>query len=570
MHKKLTIGVCGIADFRSSIGQQLLNGVYDACSTYNLNIINFCGSTKYSVSEDFELYKYYPKIFQYLNGRNINGLITWASTFTNFLPREKIISIHNKLSPLPVVALGLQLLPDVPGVYTDDEACISLLMNHLFQERGFSRIAFIGSRSRAHYMDRMVHYRTWLEKKGIPVDDRLIFLTENLEAEDLAESLEVLARRREEEGPSFVEAIVTVSDIAAGQIIEFLQMKGIRVPEDIAVTGYNNQFESMISGVPVTTVDPQFYEKGVRAVEMLVEQIRHPELRDAKNSVNYPARLIIRQSTGIFEEGVMSAANLYLHHSQGEYTVNLNALKRRILEVMDPLSSELGHKVNSELVDALFSDLQEEKGTRLLSCIRANYSLSPSLADSYINNWQNAISVMRREVLEHCELSEKAVTNLENIFHQARILISVFNSYYLTSQRYEAYAFHNIARIAIDLSTVADGKHTMQLLSRHVESLGMPSYILILQDELYSDMSIGRISMEYPQKFDSDITDDNPDDPVFPGHIPVKRLMRRHNGTFSYVMKILYHKQKYIGIALLESGPRNIAIYDMLCLLLSQ
>ncbi|MBN2625883.1 MAG: helix-turn-helix transcriptional regulator, partial [Spirochaetales bacterium] len=94
--------------------------------------------------------------------------------------------------------------------------------------------------------------------------------------------------------------------------------------------------------------------------------------------------------------------------------------------------------------------------------------------------------------------------------------------------------------------------------------------ILILQDELYSDLGTGRITMEYPPRHGSALPGESAGDPVFPGSIPVKHLVTRHNGSFSYVMKILYHREKYIGIVMLEAGPRNIAIYDMLCLLLSQ
>lgn len=570
MSKKITIGLCGIADFRSSIGQGLLNGVYDACSKHNLNIINFCGSTKYSVSEDYELYKYYPKIFQYLNGKNIDGLITWASSFTPFLSSDDLIRIHNSLAPLPMVALGIPILPDIPGVYTNVENSISLLMDHLVEDRGYMRIAFIGSKNRSHYMVRLQKYKDWLIRHNLPVDEELIFLTEKLHAEDLAESLQNLIDLRKKRGPQFVDAVMTVSDIVANEIIDKFQAQGIRVPEDIAVTGYNNQFESIIASVPITTVELQFYEKGVCAVEFLMEQIKNPELRDVDKSIFYPSRLIIRQSTGLYEEGVMSAGKKYQRVGFEEVSSEKSGLKERILEAMSLQTSELGVPVNKALVDALLLDLEQENGTSLLSCMRANYSLSSSHSDNYINHWQNAISIMRNIILNYCDLSPETAANLENLFHQARILISVFNSYYLTSKRHDAYAFHYIAQIAIDLSTVSDGNHTMRLLSRHVESLGMPSFILILQDELYSDLGIGRITMEYPLNNRAIIVDDYQNRAILPGVIPVKHLVTRQNGNFSYVMKILYHKEKFIGIVLLESGPRNVAIYDMLCLLLSR
>lgn len=60
-----------------------------------------------------------------------------------------------------------------------------------------------------------------------------------------------------------------MSDIQAIGVIEELQERGLRVPEDISVVGFDGTYRNSYFGHRLTTIDQQGYLKGLTAAEML-------------------------------------------------------------------------------------------------------------------------------------------------------------------------------------------------------------------------------------------------------------------------------------------------------------
>ena len=75
-----------------------------------------------------------------------------------------------------------------------------------------------------------------------------------------------------DEGHTF-DAVFALNDALALGVLRGLQEAGLRVPEDVAVVGFDNVDESQFSVPSLTTVDPGREEIAVTAVEMLVERI---------------------------------------------------------------------------------------------------------------------------------------------------------------------------------------------------------------------------------------------------------------------------------------------------------
>lgn len=573
MSRRRTIGICGIADFRSSIGQNVLNGIYDAARDNDINVLNFCGAIKYSVSEDYELYHYYPSVFKYLNRQNIDGLVSWASSFSVFMSHQKISDRHRSLAPLPVVAIGVPAVAELPGVYTDVQASMNVALNHLVEREKHAKIAVIASDSRQHYMDRLNAIIAWYRNRGIEPDETLFFLTPSISPDDIALSMEKILAQGCHLPPLNLSSIVTMSDIAASQIIDILLDNGIRVPEDVAVVGFNNQFEGMSARIPVTTVDPLIYEKSYRAVEKLLDIICSPGDESLRSTEIFMPRLIIRQSSGSYEESIQAAAKDCASNStapQADSYGSTIELEEVYAESIMTGATDLGRDVAHLLARALVRDMEQPQKARLLSTIRRHYHISAVNPGSVITLWQNAVSSLRSTYRNHVADSSSHHEEIEDLFHQARVMISVFNSYYLTSRNYEAYAFNHIAQIAMDISVLSSGQQAVHLIERHIEGLGIPSFILILQDEISPSLGLGKVELAYPHRDSLNFEIPATHWRSTPGELPVKLIRSLHRGASSYVMKILYHREQYIGVVLLETGPRNIAIYDMLAVLLSR
>jgi len=77
--------------------------------------------------------------------------------------------------------------------------------------------------------------------------------------------------------------------------IHGIQKKGLRVPEDIAVIGFDNIDVSAMTNPPLTTIEQPGVQMGYQACELLIEKIHNPQT--AKKRLVLDTELIVREST---------------------------------------------------------------------------------------------------------------------------------------------------------------------------------------------------------------------------------------------------------------------------------
>jgi LacI family transcriptional regulator len=97
-------------------------------------------------------------------------------------------------------------------------------------------------------------------------------------------------------GPGRYDGIIAAADLLAIGLIETLsQTEGFRVPDDVAITGYDNNHFASDSAIPVTTVSQPGEEMGSAAADLLLDQIAHPE--SPRETVTLEPHLIPRRSS---------------------------------------------------------------------------------------------------------------------------------------------------------------------------------------------------------------------------------------------------------------------------------
>ncbi|MDR3766820.1 MAG: GntR family transcriptional regulator [Butyricicoccus sp.] len=131
-----------------------------------------------------------------------------------------------------------------------------------------------------------------LREHGIEHEPRCSVWIEHSKKEDIfqaAGSLQLDAMLRQ------VTAVICHDDRSAYRLIRYLESKGIRVPEDISVTGYDDSAYSVLD-LPITTVVHPKTEYGKKAAQALVALIRHPKDVHLDEYTIAP-QLVIRAST---------------------------------------------------------------------------------------------------------------------------------------------------------------------------------------------------------------------------------------------------------------------------------
>ncbi|MEO7718409.1 MAG: GntR family transcriptional regulator [Capsulimonas sp.] len=90
-------------------------------------------------------------------------------------------------------------------------------------------------------------------------------------------------------------AAVVFNDYSAVALANRLETLGLSVPDDVAITGFDNIATQLSNGVGLTTVAQPYEEIGRKAVEVLLSRLHNPSL--PKQYIELPAQLIVRESS---------------------------------------------------------------------------------------------------------------------------------------------------------------------------------------------------------------------------------------------------------------------------------
>lgn len=178
----------------------------------------------------------------------------------------------------------------VPYVSIDDISATRGMMEYIFST-GHRKIAFLSGPDRYKYArQRLAGYLLSLEEENIPVRKDWIIQLSDLDFSIALSSIQQLMSRSEHP-----DAIFTVSDVLAAAAIQGCRLAGLKVPDDVVVTGFDNVDISQISHPSITTINQPKYQLGYTACELLIEKLKVKDLPPRQLFLN--TELIIREST---------------------------------------------------------------------------------------------------------------------------------------------------------------------------------------------------------------------------------------------------------------------------------
>lgn len=217
---------------------------------------------------------------------DIAGRVDGLAVFPQTLPEDELARIARRI---PVIALSEPPHQDLLSHITvENRAGMRSITEHLIQEHGARRLVFVGGLNPAEATARFDGFRDALEAAGLHPPDAPLVPTDFLEG----------GPRPTFDLPNFTElpdGFVCATDEAALVLMERLRERGIRVPHDVAVTGFDGIAAGRVVEPPLTTVRQPMLEIGRSAVRILVEMI---ESQAAPTALELPVTLAVRQSCG--------------------------------------------------------------------------------------------------------------------------------------------------------------------------------------------------------------------------------------------------------------------------------
>lgn len=167
----------------------------------------------------------------------------------------------------PVVSLRVH----VDGFYNvsvDERTSMERIIRHFVEVHGFRDICFMTGRMELEDARlRFECYKRIMEEAGIEVTEDMVFYGDYWRMKAKAAVEHFLSERV----ASYPQAIICANDYMALAVSRELEERGIRVPEDVCVSGFDDLLEAQHAEPPLTTVAVNFEEMAYRAVELIDE-----------------------------------------------------------------------------------------------------------------------------------------------------------------------------------------------------------------------------------------------------------------------------------------------------------
>lgn len=267
-----------MADISNPFSTAILRGAEDICRKNSYGIVVCNTDNDPSRERDYILM---------LQSHRIDGLIINTMGKNNQF-------LHELVKDETPVVLVDRKVPELKldTVTVDNIGATSEFMNYLLNQ-GYERIAFFsetidGVSSR---LERLVAFRSILEQRGNTNASSDTFVVDLKEEEQLDEKLDVFLESSK--GQSRV--IFAVNGVIMLKIIVALQRRGLSIPKDISIAGFDNLEWTPAIGSGITVIEQPTYEIGVTAMERILKRIEGD--KSLHQSIQLPGTLIIRGST---------------------------------------------------------------------------------------------------------------------------------------------------------------------------------------------------------------------------------------------------------------------------------
>lgn len=264
-----------IAVFTSHVYEQMSGlmqkGIIDAALANGVKVIFFASFGDSYSSRSYGEYSKYDEgdsvSFDIPNLDDFDGIIKITTYFSAVTERhlDKML----KEASVPVVNIGGRDERCI-NICCDDTKSFSEMVEHVVSVHGCRDIYHLAGEPKQYFTgERVDAYKEVLSKHGIPFDKEKVFYG-NLWFSCGEEALDYFLEHCRKNGREYPEAVVCANDYSAIGLINACKARGIRIPEDIIITGFDGVQEALNGFPTLTTARQPFYNSGYQAIITLL------------------------------------------------------------------------------------------------------------------------------------------------------------------------------------------------------------------------------------------------------------------------------------------------------------
>ena len=417
----------------------------------------------------------------------VSGLVV-SGTLGHGVSHDELRNFCLEYQPLPVVMTAVNL-DGMPCVVGDSYRGIKELVEHLLNVHKREQIGFI--RGPVGHQEADERFRAFMDAMQSHGFKEAEVLTRVVDGDYTIGSGKKAMQALLDQDVSF-DAIVGANDSMALGALQVLKSKGYKVPEDVALTGFDNSEDSRHSEPPLTTSQQLVYEMGRHAGELLLARLQN---KDMDETIVVPPSLVVRESCGCLNQAIEKAASVFvlpLSVSEQARKLTVDAMKQA---VPDYLSERYMTRI--ERVYASFlSDVKDKTSGSFIDELgkAVKHSFSIPGSESY---WGEILSNMRKCILKNSK-KDFDISKAEMLWQQARVLIGQEAQFHEVELRLQvenrSFVLREISEMLMSSPRLSD---VLDVITLELPRLGIHSCYLSLFEDVEHSLEWSRLILAY-------------------------------------------------------------------------
>ncbi len=364
-----------------------------------------------------------------------------------------------------------------PTISVDNTGGILQAISHL-SEHGHHRIAFVAGTiedMRGDSGERLRAYRSGCETHDLDLNPRLIAYGRHVYDGGYLAMQQIL-----DSGVEFT-AVLASNDESALGAMQALKDAGRRIPQDVAVIGFDNRLEGAVQEPGLSSIHVPLFNIGYRAVDLLLEHIEGKT--QLPSLVKVDTHLVIRESCGCrVAKQIDLVADSASVGQLPRQTVQSLALSRivaaTIMNQARSLTEDEGLALSQRLVDAFKTSVQDGDSAEFQQAL-ADALQRTAMGDDDTHIWQDAISLISDDFSETPANTPQSASLARNLLSEARLTISAAmqrqHQHYVMDERWTS---SRLSLLTARLLTALDETQIFEILATHLPDMDIHTAML--------------------------------------------------------------------------------------------
>lgn len=530
------------------------------------NCLYFCGKQLLSTYPNEKIQNI---VYQLAATEMIDGIIIISGCLSGFIDQHSFEDFVSHFRPIPMISINYPVL-DIPAVTIDNKSGIRESVRHFVKVHKLTRIAFVkGPEKHPEAEARYLAYLEGLEEMGIPFDPSLV-VSGNFISDTGHKAVHELLDVRKIRP----QAIISSNDPMLIGVVEALKERKIKVPSEIAVSGFDDINEVKAGNPPATTVRQPFLAQMEKAFNNLFKIMNGLPADDLEP---LPSKLIIRQSCGCFENLMLdiSAKHIYpgIFDDQPDLLIDL-ASQKLLPELRELIAdSNILPDLFEEWFQRLMEDIRSEIHGSMLhfGFLRTLNEILTYLAKHRMEKGiaQKLLVKIRSHIVPNIKKPE-ILNRLEDMFQQAQVL---FGNYIIREQSMDFLGIEteqkNLQVSGEIISAALTLDDLMKELQTELPRCGIQHFYIALFEgstghSQYLKWKLPKKSRLYAAYRWGNLLKNQEDKPEFPTKNLIPEQYLKSEERYSLIIMPLCLRDDYFGYIMLCFGPKNNVTYEVL------